>query len=89
VLLEASATRAFGICRSRDDEVYGDFFRDPQTGRRQTFPFPYSALKAGGDLLVCRRSRTTYDPRRLIIRASNTTAPTTPEKRSRSASSTL
>ena len=65
VLLEAVRARGVGSasCRSRTDEVYGDIAAGAS---RETDPLrpssPYSASKAGGDLLVLAYRRTYGTP---------------------------
>jgi len=75
VLLEAARDAAVRHLQVSTDEVYGDFFQGSATEESPLNPSsPYSASKAGGDLLVSAFART-YDAEALIIRASNNYGP--------------
>jgi dTDP-glucose 4,6-dehydratase len=75
VLLEASRDAGVRHLQVSTDEVYGDFFQGSATEESPLNPSsPYSASKAGGDLLVSAFART-YDAEALIIRASNNYGP--------------
>jgi dTDP-glucose 4,6-dehydratase len=71
VLLEAARDAGIRLLQVSTDEVYGDFELGTATEESPLNPSsPYSASKAGGDLLVSAFART-YDSEALIIRASN------------------
>jgi dTDP-glucose 4,6-dehydratase len=76
VLLEASRDAGVRHLQISTDEVYGDF--DDGGTAVETSPLnpssPYSASKAGGDLLVSAFART-YGAEALIVRASNNYGP--------------
>jgi dTDP-glucose 4,6-dehydratase len=75
VLLEAARDAGIRHLQVSTDEVYGDFFQDSATEESPLNPSsPYSASKAGGDLLVSAFART-YGSEALIIRASNNYGP--------------
>jgi dTDP-glucose 4,6-dehydratase len=75
VLLEAARDAALRHLQISTDEVYGDFERGSATEASPLEPSsPYSASKAGGDLLVSAFART-YGADALIIRASNNYGP--------------
>ena len=75
VLLEAARDAGVRHLQVSTDEVYGDFFQGSATEESPLNPSsPYSASKAGGDLLVSAFART-YDAEALIIRASNNYGP--------------
>jgi dTDP-glucose 4,6-dehydratase len=75
VLLEASRDAGVRHLQVSTDEVYGDFFQGSATEESPLNPSsPYSASKAGGDLLVSAFAKT-YDAEALIIRASNNYGP--------------
>jgi dTDP-glucose 4,6-dehydratase len=75
VLLEAGRDAGLRHLQVSTDEVYGDFFQGSATEESRLNPSsPYSASKAGGDLLVSAFART-YDAEALIIRASNNYGP--------------
>ena len=75
VLLEASRDAGVRHLQVSTDEVYGDFETGSATEESQLNPSsPYSASKAGGDLLVSAFART-YGSEALIIRASNNYGP--------------
>jgi dTDP-glucose 4,6-dehydratase len=75
VLLEASRDAGVRHLQVSTDEVYGDFFQGSATEESPLNPSsPYSASKAGGDLLVSAFART-YGAEALIIRASNNYGP--------------
>jgi dTDP-glucose 4,6-dehydratase len=75
VLLEASRDAGVRHLQVSTDEVYGDFEMGTATEESPLNPSsPYSASKAGGDLLVAAFART-YDAESLIIRASNNYGP--------------
>jgi dTDP-glucose 4,6-dehydratase len=75
VLLEAARDAGIRHLQVSTDEVYGDF---EQGSANETSPLnpssPYSASKAGGDLLVSAFART-YGSEALIVRASNNYGP--------------
>jgi dTDP-glucose 4,6-dehydratase len=75
VLLEAARDAGIRHLQVSTDEVYGDL---PQGSATEASPLepssPYSASKAGGDLLVSAFART-YGAEALIIRASNNYGP--------------
>src|SRR4051794_33836579 len=82
VLLEAARARGLRLVHVSTDEVYGDV--PPGVSSRGGDPLepssPYSAAKAGGDLLVLAHVRT-YGVDALITRGSNTYGPNQyPEK---------
>jgi dTDP-glucose 4,6-dehydratase len=75
VLLEASRDAGVRHLQVSTDEVYGDFEMGSATEESPLNPSsPYSASKAGGDLLVSAFART-YGAEALIIRASNNYGP--------------
>jgi dTDP-glucose 4,6-dehydratase len=75
VLLEAARDAGVRHLQVSTDEVYGDFEMGTATEESPLNPSsPYSASKAGGDLLVSAFART-YDAEALIIRASNNYGP--------------
>jgi dTDP-glucose 4,6-dehydratase len=75
VLLEAARDAGVRHLQVSTDEVYGDFEEGSATEASPLNPSsPYSASKAGGDLLVSAFSRT-YAADALIIRASNNYGP--------------
>jgi dTDP-glucose 4,6-dehydratase len=75
VLLEATRDAGIRHLQVSTDEVYGDFDLGSATEESPLNPSsPYSASKAGGDLLVSAFART-YDSEALIIRASNNYGP--------------
>lgn len=75
VLLEAARDAGVRHLQVSTDEVYGDFELGTATEESPLNPSsPYSASKAGGDLLVSAFART-YDAEALIIRASNNYGP--------------
>jgi dTDP-glucose 4,6-dehydratase len=75
VLLEASRDAGVRHLQVSTDEVYGDFVQGSATEESPINPSsPYSASKAGGDLLVSAFART-YGAEALIIRASNNYGP--------------
>jgi dTDP-glucose 4,6-dehydratase len=75
VLLEASRDAGVRHLQVSTDEVYGDFVQGSATEESPLNPSsPYSASKAGGDLLVSAFART-YAAEALIIRASNNYGP--------------
>ncbi|MBM3666310.1 MAG: dTDP-glucose 4,6-dehydratase [Actinobacteria bacterium] len=75
VLLEASRDAGIRHLQVSTDEVYGDFEQGTATETSPLEPSsPYSASKAGGDLLVSAFART-YGADALIIRASNNYGP--------------
>jgi dTDP-glucose 4,6-dehydratase len=75
VLLEAARDAGVRHLQVSTDEVYGDFERGSATEDSPLAPSsPYSASKAGGDLLVSAFART-YGTEALIIRASNNYGP--------------
>src|SRR3954463_12842393 len=82
VLLETARERSMRLVHVSTDEVYGDVA--PGESSREDDPLrpssPYSAAKAGGDLLVLAHVRT-YGVDALITRGSNTYGPNQyPEK---------
>jgi dTDP-glucose 4,6-dehydratase len=75
VLLEAARDAGIRHLQVSTDEVYGDFEMGTATEESPLNPSsPYSASKAGGDLLVSAFTRT-YGAEALIIRASNNYGP--------------
>jgi dTDP-glucose 4,6-dehydratase len=75
VLLEAARDAGLRHLQISTDEVYGDLEQGSATEASQLEPSsPYSASKAGGDLLVSAFART-YGAEALIIRASNNYGP--------------
>jgi dTDP-glucose 4,6-dehydratase len=75
VLLEASRDAGIRHLQISTDEVYGDFEAGSATEASPLEPSsPYSASKAGGDLLVTAFART-YGSEALIVRASNNYGP--------------
>jgi dTDP-glucose 4,6-dehydratase len=75
VLLEAARDAGVRLLQVSTDEVYGDFEEGTATEESPLEPSsPYSATKAGGDLLVPAFVRT-YGSDALIIRASNNYGP--------------
>ncbi|MFL5906518.1 MAG: dTDP-glucose 4,6-dehydratase [Solirubrobacterales bacterium] len=75
VLLEAARDAEIRHLQVSTDEVYGDFDEGSATESSPLNPSsPYSASKAGGDLLVSAFART-YGSEALIIRASNNYGP--------------
>ncbi len=75
VLLEAARDAGIRHLQVSTDEVYGDFFQGSATEESPLNPSsPYSASKAGGDLLVSAFART-YGAEALIVRASNNYGP--------------
>jgi dTDP-glucose 4,6-dehydratase len=75
VLLEAARDSGVRHLQVSTDEVYGDFELGSATEESLLNPSsPYSASKAGGDLLVSAFART-YGAEALIIRASNNYGP--------------
>jgi dTDP-glucose 4,6-dehydratase len=75
VLLEAARDAGVRYLQVSTDEVYGDFEMGTATEESPLNPSsPYSASKAGGDLLVSAFART-YGAEALIIRASNNYGP--------------
>jgi dTDP-glucose 4,6-dehydratase len=75
VLLEATRDAGVRHLQVSTDEVYGDFELGSATEESPLNPSsPYSASKAGGDLLVSAFART-YGAEALIIRASNNYGP--------------
>jgi dTDP-glucose 4,6-dehydratase len=75
VLLEASRDAGIRHLQISTDEVYGDFDEGSATEDSPLDPSsPYSASKAGGDLLVSAFART-YGAEALIVRASNNYGP--------------
>jgi dTDP-glucose 4,6-dehydratase len=75
VLLEAARDAGIRHLQVSTDEVYGDFEQGSATEGSPLEPSsPYSASKAGGDLLVSAFART-YGAEALIIRASNNYGP--------------
>jgi dTDP-glucose 4,6-dehydratase len=75
VLLEAARDAGLRHLQVSTDEVYGDFEMGSATEEAPLNPSsPYSASKAGGDLLVSAFART-YGAEALIIRASNSYGP--------------
>jgi dTDP-glucose 4,6-dehydratase len=75
VLLEAARDAGIRHLQVSTDEVYGDLFQGSATEESLLTPSsPYSASKAGGDLLVSAFART-YAAEALIVRASNNYGP--------------
>jgi len=75
VLLEAARDAGIRHLQVSTDEVYGDLELGSATEESPLNPSsPYSASKAGGDLLVSAFART-YSAEALIIRASNNYGP--------------
>jgi dTDP-glucose 4,6-dehydratase len=75
VLLEAARDAGIRHLQVSTDEVYGDFELGSASEESPLNPSsPYSASKAGGDLLVSAFART-YGAEALIIRASNNYGP--------------
>jgi dTDP-glucose 4,6-dehydratase len=75
VLLEAARDAGIRYLQFSTDEVYGDFELGSATEESPLAPSsPYSASKAGGDLLVWAFART-YGAEALIMRASNNYGP--------------
>jgi dTDP-glucose 4,6-dehydratase len=75
VLLEAARDAGVRHLQVSTDEVYGDFELGSATEESPLNPSsPYSAAKAGGDLLVSAFART-YGSEALIVRASNNYGP--------------
>jgi dTDP-glucose 4,6-dehydratase len=75
VLLEAARDAGIRHLQVSTDEVYGDLEQGSATEASPLEPSsPYSASKAGGDLLVSAFART-YGAEALIIRASNNYGP--------------
>jgi len=75
VLLEAARDAGVRHLQISTDEVYGDFDQGSATEESPLNPSsPYSASKAGGDLLVSAFART-YGAEALIVRASNNYGP--------------
>ena len=75
VLLEATRDAGVRHLQVSTDEVYGNFEMGSATEESPLNPSsPYSASKAGGDLLVSAFART-YGAEALIIRASNNYGP--------------
>jgi dTDP-glucose 4,6-dehydratase len=75
VLLEATRDAGVRHLQVSTDEVYGDFEEGRATEVSPLNPSsPYSASKAGGDLLVSAFART-YGAEALIVRASNNYGP--------------
>ncbi|HKH23451.1 MAG TPA: dTDP-glucose 4,6-dehydratase [Solirubrobacterales bacterium] len=75
VLLEAARDAGIRHLQVSTDEVYGDFEMGSATEESPLNPSsPYSASKAGGDLLVSAFAHT-YGAEALIIRASNNYGP--------------
>jgi dTDP-glucose 4,6-dehydratase len=75
VMLEAARDAGVRHLQVSTDEVYGDFELGTATEESPLNPSsPYSASKAGGDLLVLAFART-YESETLIIRASNNYGP--------------
>jgi dTDP-glucose 4,6-dehydratase len=75
VLLEAARDTGVRHLQVSTDEVYGDFELGSATEESPLKPSsPYSASKAGGDLLVSAFART-YDAEALVVRASNNYGP--------------
>ena len=71
MLLEASRDAGVRHLQISTDEVYGDFEMGTATEESPLNPSsPYSASKAGGDLLVSAFAKT-YGAEALTIRASN------------------
>jgi dTDP-glucose 4,6-dehydratase len=75
MLLEAAREGGVRHLQVSTDEVYGDFFQGSATEESPLNPSsPYSASKAGADLLVSAFART-YGAESLIVRASNNYGP--------------
>jgi len=75
VLVEAARDAGVRYLQFSTDEVYGDFAQGSATETSALAPSsPYSASKAGGDLLVWAFART-YGAEALIMRASNNYGP--------------
>ncbi len=75
VMLEAARDAGVRLLQVSTDEVYGDFEEGSAVETSPLEPSsPYSASKAGGDLLVSAFART-YGSEALIIRASNNYGP--------------
>jgi dTDP-glucose 4,6-dehydratase len=75
VLLEAARDAGIRHLQVSTDEVYGDLFQGSATEESPLNPSsPYSASKAGGDLLVSAFART-YGAEAMIVRASNNYGP--------------
>ena len=75
VLLEAARDAGIRYLQVSTDEVYGDVALGSATEESALNPSsPYSASKAGGDLLVSAFART-YGAEALIVRASNNYGP--------------
>lgn len=77
VLLEAAGERSIRHLQISTDEVYGDFAGTEESATEASHldpSSPYSASKAGGDLLVGAFART-YGSDALIARASNNYGP--------------
>jgi dTDP-glucose 4,6-dehydratase len=75
VLLEAARDAGVRHLQVSTDEVYGDFELGSATEESSLNPSsPYSASKAGGDLLVSAFART-YGAEAMIVRASNNYGP--------------
>jgi dTDP-glucose 4,6-dehydratase len=75
VLLEAARDAGIRLLQVSTDEVYGDIGEGSAVETSRLDPSsPYSASKAGGDLLVSAFART-YGSEALIIRASNNYGP--------------
>jgi dTDP-glucose 4,6-dehydratase len=75
VLLEAARDAAIRHLQISTDEVYGDFERGSATESSPLNPSsPYSASKAGGDLIASAFART-YGAEAVIFRASNNYGP--------------
>jgi dTDP-glucose 4,6-dehydratase len=75
VLLEAARDAGIRHLQVSTDEVYGDFEQGSATETSPLEPSsPYSASKAGGDLLVSAFART-YGAEALIVRGSNNFGP--------------
>jgi dTDP-glucose 4,6-dehydratase len=81
VLLEAARSAGIRHLQVSTDEVYGDYEMGTATEESPLNPSsPYSASKAGGDLLVSAFART-YGAEALIIRASNNYGPRPPPEK--------
>jgi dTDP-glucose 4,6-dehydratase len=75
VLLEAARDAGVRLVQISTDEVYGDFEQGSATESSPLDPSsPYSASKAGGDLIVSAFART-YGAEATIFRASNNYGP--------------
>jgi dTDP-glucose 4,6-dehydratase len=75
MLLEAAREEGVRHLQVSTDEVYGDLFQGSATEESPLNPSsPYSASKAGADLLVSAFART-YGAESLIVRASNNYGP--------------